>query len=174
MTGAICATVTFHRSENGERASSVRPNAPKRSASDAFTDTANVWIRPISSEAANAPDSEPSPPTTTTTNRIGPSKARHVGLGHERRARDHAGDGGERAAEAEYQHEHAGHIMPEHRDHVGMGQRRLDDQPTRVRVSTASKARKMPTRSSSMNSFVGRVVGGEDREGGESSSAGMR
>ena len=40
-----------------------------------FIATAKVWIKPISSEATKAPPSEPRPPTTMTTNRIGPSEA---------------------------------------------------------------------------------------------------
>ena len=47
--------------------------------------------RPISSEATNAPASEPMPPTTTTTNMIGPSSAGHGRLGDEGRPADHAG-----------------------------------------------------------------------------------
>ena len=50
-------------------------SGPNRLASEPFIDTAKVWISPIRSEATKAPGSEPSPPTTITTNRIGPSRA---------------------------------------------------------------------------------------------------
>ena len=49
------------------------------SASETLTATAKVWIRPISKDAMKAPGSEPRPPTTTTTNRIGPSAAAMAG-----------------------------------------------------------------------------------------------
>ncbi len=39
------------------------------------TPTANVWITPISSDATKAPDSEPMPPTTTTTKITDPTVA---------------------------------------------------------------------------------------------------
>jgi hypothetical protein len=51
----------------------LMPSGRKRSASDALIATAKVWTKPMSSEATNAPAREPSPPTTTTTKRIGPS-----------------------------------------------------------------------------------------------------
>src|SRR5208282_340136 len=73
MIGAIWATVTFHRSDNGPPVGGPTPRPPSTSATERLTETANVWTSPINSEARNAPDSEPSPPTTTTTNRIGPS-----------------------------------------------------------------------------------------------------
>ena len=87
-----------------------------------------------------APGSEPSPPTTTTTNRIGPSSAGHVGLRHQRRTGDHAGEAGERGADAEHQHEDAADIVAEMADHVRMGQRRLHDQADARRFSTISSA----------------------------------
>src|ERR1700734_485683 len=70
--GATCATVTFQMSDSQVEAYSglSGPNIP---ASEPSIDTAKVCNRPISSEAINAPGSEPRPPTTTTTNRIGPS-----------------------------------------------------------------------------------------------------
>src|SRR4051794_2010955 len=72
MIGAICAMVTPQMSDSQVDAQSglSGPNAP---ASEPFIDTANVCTSPIRSEATKAPGSEPSPPTTTTTNRIGPS-----------------------------------------------------------------------------------------------------
>ena len=79
MIGAIWAIVTFHRSEK-RCGFGVTPNVANRSASEPSTETAKVCTRPISSEATNAPDSEPSPPTTMTTNKIGPSSRRHVRL----------------------------------------------------------------------------------------------
>src|SRR5262249_21979949 len=72
--GAICAIVTFQMSDrtDGPRLGSSGPNAL---ASDPFSATAKVWISPIRSEAMKAPGSEPRPPNTMTTNRIGPSIA---------------------------------------------------------------------------------------------------
>src|SRR5579863_6313672 len=75
MIGAICATVTFHTSNSTPLDGGATPTRPSTSATERLTETANVCTSPISSEATNAPASEPSPPTTTTTNRIGPSDA---------------------------------------------------------------------------------------------------
>ena len=63
-----------------------------------------------------------------TTNRIGPSSAGHVGLRHQRGPGDDAGEARERRAGAEHQHEHARHVVAEHRDRFGMGQRGLNDE----------------------------------------------
>ena len=68
MTGASSAIVTFQRSPRNGGAT-----GPKTSAKEKFIATANVCTRPIKSEATNAPVSEPRPPTTMTTNRMGPS-----------------------------------------------------------------------------------------------------
>ena len=83
---------------------------------------------PISSEAMNAPASDPRPPTTTTTKTIGPTRRGHAGLGDEGVAADHAGQTRERGAAAEHQHEHARHVVAERLDHVGMRERGLDHQ----------------------------------------------
>ena len=115
------------------------PNTP---ASEPFIATAKVWTRPISSEATKAPASEPSPPTTMTTNRIGPSERRHGRLGDQRRAGDDAGEAGERGAGAEHEHEDPRHVVAEHRDHVGMRQRRLDDEADPRRASARRTARR--------------------------------
>src|SRR3954467_14575823 len=71
MIGAICATVTPQISDSQVEAQ-AEPSGPHAPASEPFIDTANVCTSPISSEATKAPGSDPSPPTTTTTNRIGP------------------------------------------------------------------------------------------------------
>ena len=63
-----------------------------------------------------------------TTNRIGPSEAGHVGLRHQRGTGDDAGEGGQRAADAEHRHEDAPDIVAEMPDHVRMRQRRLHDE----------------------------------------------
>ena len=74
------------------------------------------------------PASEPRPPNTTTTNTIGPMVKAIDGLGGVVVAADHAGEPGERGAAGEHEREHARHVVAERADHVGVGQRGLDDQ----------------------------------------------
>ena len=57
-----------------------------------------------------------------------PEQRRHRGLRHQRRPGDDARQARERRACAEHEHENARHVVAEHRHHVGMGQRRLDDE----------------------------------------------
>ena len=85
-------------------------------------------MTPISSDATNAPASEPMPPTTTTTKITEPDGRRHRRLGDEGAAADHAGQAGERRAGAEHQHEDARHVVAERLDHLGVRQRALDHQ----------------------------------------------
>ena len=70
MIGASSAIVTCQRSSMNGGAT-----GPKTWAREPFIATAKVWIKPIMSEATKAPAREPSPPTTMTTKRIGPSSA---------------------------------------------------------------------------------------------------
>jgi len=75
----------------------------------------------MSSEAKKAPDSEPMPPTTTTTKMIGADGSGHGRLGQEGAAANHTGQAGQRRAGAEHQHEHARHVVAQglHRIRVG-------------------------------------------------------
>ncbi len=50
----------------------LKPSQPNRSLNVASTEIANVCIMPIKSDAMNAPAKLPIPPTTTTTNTMGP------------------------------------------------------------------------------------------------------
>src|SRR5271157_2202240 len=99
--GASSAIVTFQRSPRNGGAT-----GPRTSAKEKFIATAKVCTRPISSEATKAPVSEPRPPTTMTTNRIGPSERGHVGLRDQRGTGDHAREARERRARAEHEHEY--------------------------------------------------------------------
>src|SRR5712691_7100430 len=74
MMGATGATVTRQISVKNVVGTGML-SAIRTSANDTLTATAKVCTSPISSDATKAPESEPSPPTTTTTNRIGPSSA---------------------------------------------------------------------------------------------------
>src|SRR3954447_26222220 len=65
-------SVTLRSSANGVLDVTTKPNFASRSASDTSNTTAKVWISPIRIEAMKQPESEPSPPNTTTTNTIGP------------------------------------------------------------------------------------------------------
>ena len=83
---------------------------------------------PISSEAMKAPGKRAEAADHDDDEDDRPDRRRHVRLGDERVAADHAGQAGERAADAEHQHEHARHVVAERVDHVRMRERRLDDQ----------------------------------------------
>src|ERR1700722_19301522 len=120
MIGASWAIVTCQRSP-----SSVGASGPRIWASEASIATANVCTMPISREATSAPVSEPKPPTTTTTKRIGPSKLAISGwVTSAGPAMTPA-----RPAGAKHQHEQARDVVSEHRDRFRVGQRGLNDEP---------------------------------------------
>ena len=86
------------------------------------------------------PASDPRPPNTTTTNTIGPMAKAMRGLGDVVVAADHAGEAGQHGAAGEHDGEDPRHVVAERAHHVGMVQRRLDDQAD-------ARARQQPARS---------------------------
>src|SRR5258706_12260715 len=73
--GATCATETRQVAPSNVFDADEKPEFANTSDRERLLDTAKVCKSPIKREARNAPFSEPNPPTTTTTNRIGPRRA---------------------------------------------------------------------------------------------------
>ncbi len=97
-------------------------------ASDQSSATAKVCRQPISSEAMNAPASEPMPPTTTTTKMIGPTAAAMPGSVTKALPPMTPASPASARAAAEHQHEHARHVVAERLDRLRVRERGLDHQ----------------------------------------------
>ena len=89
----------------------------------------------------------------------------HVRLRHQRGSGDHAGDRGERGADAEHQHEDAADIVAEMAHHVRMRQRGLHDQPDPSLLQDDQKSDEDDDRDQQHEHLVGGIIGGEDRKG---------
>ena len=123
MTGASSAIVTFQRSPRNGGAT-----GPKTSAREKFIATANVCTRPIKQRGDEGAGQRTQAADDDDDEQDRPEQRRHGGLRHQRRTGDDAREARERRAGAEHQHEDLRHVMAEHRHHVRMGQRGLNDQ----------------------------------------------
>jgi hypothetical protein len=153
MIGAICAMVTFQMSAIRRRSRHRRDAEPASTPRQRkVIETAKVWTRPISSEATNAPAQRAQPADHDDHEQDRAEQSRHVRLRHQRRPGNHAGDRGERGADAEHQHEDAPDIVAEMADHMRMSQRGLDDQPDpRASSARSEEPAKITIDTSSMN-----------------------
>ena len=90
--------------------------------------TAKVCTRPMISEAMKQPAREPESAEDHHHEHDGAHGDGHGRLGHEIVAADHPGQPGEGGAAREHDGEHAGHVVAESADHLGMGEGGLDDE----------------------------------------------
>ena len=162
MIGASCAIVTCHRSPSKGGAT-----GPNSSASEKFIATAKVCTRPMSSEARKRPGERTEAADDDDDEENGSKRRRHGRLGHQRRAGDDARQSRQRRARAEHQHEQARHVVPQHRDHVRMGQRRLNDEADARPGQHDEQRREHRHRDQEHEHAIGGIVRIEEAKGDE-------